>query len=150
MFITIIMGCGSIMFSGCLCVCAFVTGRKHSLTSWLLMSSFLLANLLFHRWWKVVVTLPPIGERSIVMSVSVCVRLSVCVCLSVHDHVFGNTLPIFTRFVVHATYGRGLVLLWRRSDALYTSGFMDDVINQGCSTSPPSWSAVHMQPWAWS
>jgi len=62
----------------------------------------------------------------------------VCVCLSVHDHVFGNTLPIFTKFVVHATYGRGLVLLWRRSDALYTSGFMDDVINQGCSTSPPS------------
>jgi len=33
---------------------------------------------------------PPIGERSIAMSVSV------CVCLSVHDHIFGTTRPIFT------------------------------------------------------
>ena len=50
------------------------------------------------------------------MSVSV----SVCVCLSVHV----RSLSIF----VHDTYGRGSVLLWRRSDTLCTSGFMDDVI----------------------
>jgi len=37
-------------------------------------------------------TPPPIGERSIVMSVSV------CVCLSVRDHIFGNTHPIFIIF----------------------------------------------------
>jgi len=35
------------------------------------------------------------------------------VCLSVREHV---------------THGRGSVLLWRRSDMLCTSGFMDDVI----------------------
>ena len=29
---------------------------------------------------------------------------------------------------VHVTYGRGSVLLWRRSDTLCTSGFMNDVI----------------------
>ena len=29
---------------------------------------------------------------------------------------------------VHVTHGRGSVLLWRRSDKLCTSGFMDDVI----------------------
>jgi len=29
---------------------------------------------------------------------------------------------------MHVTYGRGPVLLWRRSDMLCTSGFMDDVI----------------------
>jgi len=30
-------------------------------------------------------------------------------------------------YVAH-TYGRGSVLLWRRSDTLCTSGFMDDVM----------------------
>jgi len=36
-------------------------------------------------------TPPPIGERSIVMTVSVC--------LSVREHIFGTTCPIFTNFV---------------------------------------------------
>ena len=69
---------------------------------------------------------PPIGERSIVMIVSVC--LCVSVCLSVRKHISGNTRPIFTKFTVHVTYGRGSVLFWRRCDKLCTSGFMDDVI----------------------
>jgi len=64
-----------------------------------------------------------IGERSIVMSVSVCVSVS----LYVRDHIFGTTRPIFTIFA-RVTYGRGSVLLWRRSDTLCTSGFVDDVI----------------------
>ena len=41
------------------------------------------------------ITLPPTGERSIVMSVSVCA----CVRLSVRDHIFGTTRPIFTKFL---------------------------------------------------
>jgi len=57
---------------------------------------------------------------------SVC--LCVCVRLTVHDHIFGTTHPIFTKLFDHVTYGRGSVLLWRRSDMLCTSGFMDDVI----------------------
>ena len=60
------------------------------------------------------------------MSVSVC--LSVCLCLSVHDHTFGTTRPIFTKFFAHVPHGSGSVLLWRGSDTLCTSGFMDDVI----------------------
>jgi len=49
---------------------------------------------------------------------------SLCVvCLSARDHIFGTTRQIFTNF-----YGHGSVLLWRRSDTLYTSGFMDGVI----------------------
>ena len=71
------------------------------------------------------------------MSVSVCL----CVCLSVRDHIFGTTHPIFTKFFVHVSYGRGSVLLWRRSDMLRISGFVDDVIFAHqlvvCSTSPP-------------
>jgi len=70
------------------------------------------------------------------MSVSVCVSLRVC--LSVRDYIFGTTRPIFTNFFVRVTHGGGSVLLWRRSDMLCTSGFMDDIISQGCSTSPPS------------
>jgi len=53
-------------------------------------------------------------------------RLSVC--LSVRDHISGTTRPIFTKCVGHVTYGRGSILLWRRSDTLCTSGFTDDVI----------------------
>ena len=60
------------------------------------------------------------------MSVSVCLSLSVC--LSVRDHIYGTTRPIFANFC--ACYGRGSVLLWRRSDThtLCTSGFIDDVM----------------------
>ena len=47
--------------------------------------------------------------------------------LCVRDHIFGTTCPIFTKCCVRVTYGRGSVLLWRRSDTLCTSGFMDDV-----------------------
>ena len=54
--------------------------------------------------------------------------VSVCVCLSVRDHIFGTTRPIFSEFLVHVTYGRGSVLLWRGRDELCISGFMDEVI----------------------
>ena len=60
------------------------------------------------------------------MSASVCV--CVCVCLPARAIIFGNTRPIFINFFVHVAYGHGSVLLWRRSDTLCTSGFMDDVI----------------------
>jgi len=74
---------------------------------------------------------------SVCQFVCVCVCVSVCVFLSVRDVIFETIRPILTNFV-HVTYGRGSVLLWRRSDTFCTSGFMDDVISQGCSTSPPS------------
>jgi len=51
-------------------------------------------------------------------------NMLVCVCL----FIFGTARPIFTEIFVHVTYGRGSILLWRRSDTLYTSGFMDDII----------------------
>ena len=53
-------------------------------------------------------------------SVSVCV----CVCLSA---IISSEQHVRLNFV-HVIYGHGSVLLWRRSDMLCTSGFMDDVI----------------------
>ena len=47
-----------------------------------------------------------VGERSIVMSVSVCVSL--CVFSELH-------VRTFSKFSMHITYGRGSVLLWRRT-----------------------------------
>jgi len=70
-----------------------------------------------------VITPLPIGKRSSVISVSVCL----CVCLYVRDHISGTTRPIFTNFFTHIPYGRRSVLFWRHSDALCNSGFMDDV-----------------------
>ena len=62
------------------------------------------------------------------MSVSVCLCVCLSVCLSARDHICGTTRPIFTRFFVHVTYGRGSVHLWRHSDLLCIFSFMDDVI----------------------
>ena len=67
---------------------------------------------------------PPIEERSIVKSVSVCLSLFVFVCPRSYLRNYRSDLY---QFFVHVTYGRGLVLLWRRSNMLCTSGFMDDV-----------------------
>ena len=45
----------------------------------------------------------PVGEWSIAISLSVC--------LFVHEHISGTAGPIFTKFVVQITCGRGSVLL---------------------------------------
>jgi len=62
------------------------------------------------------------------MSVSVCPRVSVCVFLSVRDHIFGTTRPIFTKYFVHVIYGCCSVLFWRHYHMLHISSFIDDVI----------------------
>jgi len=43
-------------------------------------------------------------------------------------YISRTACSIFTNFVVHVTYVRGSVILWRRCDTLCTSGFMDDVM----------------------
>jgi len=52
----------------------------------------------------------------------------VCACVSVRDHYLRHCTSDLHQMFVHVTYGRGSVLLRRRSDTLCTSGFMDDVI----------------------
>jgi len=56
-----------------------------------------------------------------------CVCACVCVCLS---EVISSELHVQSspNFCARYTYGRSSVLLWRCSDMLCTSGFVDDVI----------------------
>ena len=96
------------------------------------------------------ITPPPIRERSIVVSVSVCPSVCLCVCLSVHDHIFGTTSQIFTKFLVHVTrvcgsvYFGGVVICYVHS-FLWMTSYLH--ISWGCSTSPPRWgSEAHTQP----
>ena len=76
-----------------------------------------------------------------------------CACLSVCDHISGTTRPISPIFFIHVTYGRGSVLLWRRSDMLRISGFVDDVIfAHSAARRRRQAEAVRLartQPWAW-
>jgi len=60
--------------------------------------------------FKIFFTPLPTGEREVLWWVCVCVS----VCLSVCGHISRTTRLIFTKFFVHVTYGRGLVL-WPRS-----------------------------------
>jgi len=53
------------------------------------------------------------------------VCVSVFVCLRSYLRNYTSDL---NQILVHATYGRDSVRLWRRSDTLCTSGFMYDVM----------------------
>jgi len=44
--------------------------------------------------------------------------ITLSVYLSVRDHIFETTHPIFTKLCMRVTYGRGSVLFWRRCDML--------------------------------
>jgi len=82
----------------------------------------------------------PIGERSIAISVFVCL----CVCLSDCLLAYlGNRWTDLREFLVQIPCGRGFVLLWRRCDMLCTSGFMDDVT---FGTSGPYGDAWEAEP----
>jgi len=74
-------------------------------------------------WICVIFTPSPIGEQSIMMSVSVCVSVCLSAIISSELHV-----QSCNQFFVHDNYGRGSVLVWWCSDVLCISGSMDDVI----------------------
>ena len=82
---------------------------------------------------------PPIGEWSIMMTVSVWVSL--CVCLSVRDHSFGPTRAIFTNcscmlpMAVARSSSGGVVICYVLPVLCMTSYLL---MKQGRSTSLPS------------
>jgi len=91
---------------------------------------------------------PPIGKRSIVMTVSVYVCVFVClrsylrIYLSDLHQIFLCELPMAV-----ARSSSGGVVICYVLPVLWMTSYL--LISQGCSTSPPSWSAVHTRPWAW-
>jgi len=87
-----------------------------------------------------IITPPPIGSAEhcyerLYVCLSVCVSMCLSTIISFELHI--RSLPYF----VHASYGRGSVLHWWRSDTLRNFGFVDDAIFAhkltDCSTSPP-------------
>jgi len=84
-----------------------------------------------------IITPPPAGELSIVMSMSV----GLSVCLSVREHISRTTRAIFTKFlctlsmVVARSSSGGVVIRLVLPVLWMTSYFL---ISQGCSTSLPS------------
>jgi len=75
------------------------------------------------------------------MIVSVSLYVCVCVCLSVRDHIFGTTRPMFTKFFVLVTMavGRsssGGVVICYVLPVLWMTSYL--LVSQGCSMSLPS------------
>ena len=55
------------------------------------------------------------------------VCVCVCVCVCPRGYFRNHTRELYQIFV-HAAYGRGSILLRRRCDTLFTSGFVDDIM----------------------
>jgi len=133
------LSAGSQLYAACLrWYLASTSGGDVSATSLHRVGRETVASIL-SRIDKVFVTPTPIGERSIVMSVSVCLSVCLCVCLrsnlrnctSDRHRVFLYMLPMA---VARSSSGGVMVrhvlpVLWMTSCLL---------ISQGCSTSPPS------------
>ena len=68
---------------------------------------------------RTLITPSPIGERSIVMSVCVCV----CMFVSVSNHIFATTCPTFTKLL--CVLSMAVTRSSSAGDTLCISGFMD-------------------------
>jgi len=52
-----------------------------------------------------------------------------CVFVCPRSYLWNYTSDLHQIFFIYVTHGRGSVLLWRRSNLLCTSGFLDDVMS---------------------
>ena len=100
--------------------------------------------------WIEIITPPPTGERSIVTSVSVC--LSTCVFVCPRSYLRNYTTDLHQIFLYSlpmslARSCSGGVVICYVLPVLWMTSYL--LISQSCSTSPPSWGAVHTQPWVW-
>ena len=90
-----------------------------------------------------------IGERSVIMSMSVFDRLCVCLSaiISLEPHVRSSPNFLCMLPMAVALSSSGNVMICYVLPVLWMTSYL--LISQGCSTSSPSRSAVHTQPWAW-
>jgi len=105
-----------------LCCCSAFRVRHDTIGTFIFASDRREDMLKYHLSIQRLITPPPIGERNIVITVS-CLSVCLFVCPRAYLRKY-RSVPIFVR----VTYGCGSVLLWRRCDTLWTSGFTDDVI----------------------
>jgi len=101
-------------------------------------ASGLTVNPRFSQGFQVVITPPPIRQRSIVMSVSVCLCVFVCLfaIISPERHVRSspNLLRMLPMAVARSSSG-GVVICYVLPVLWMTSYLL---VSQGCLTSPPS------------
>jgi len=69
-----------------------------------------------------------IPQDRLQIGLSVCACVCLCVLVCPRPYLWNYTFNVH-QFFVHVTYGRGSVLLWRLSDKIRISGFVDDVIS---------------------
>jgi len=77
--------------------------------------------------------------------VCVCVWLSTIISSELHIQSSPNCLTMLPMAV--ARFSSGGVVICYVLPVLWMTSYL--LISQGCSTSPPSWTTVHTQPWAW-
>jgi len=111
--------------------------------AWLTLRWHIVDILTIMRW---LITPPPIEKRSIVMSVSVCVCVGVFVSPRSYLRNYTSNFFCLLLMAVAQSSSGDVVICYILPDLWMTSYLL---ISQGCSTSPPSWNAVHTQPWAW-
>jgi len=88
----------------------------------------------------------PVSERSIVISVSVC--LPVCL---VHTHISWTRWSNFTKYSVRVTCGHGSFMFWRRCDMFGIFSFVDDIMleHNGQEQVTRKWRILHALTLLW-
>ena len=101
-------------------------------------ASGLTVNPRFSQGFQVVITSPPIRERSIVMSVSVCLCVFVCLSAIISPELHVRSSPNLLRMLLMAVArsSSGGVVICHVLPVLWMTSYL--LISQGCLTSPPS------------
>ena len=79
--------------------------------------------------------------------VCLCVRVCLSAIIFSQLHVRSSASFLCMLRMAVARSSSGGVVIRYVLPVLWTTSYL--LVSQGCSTSPPSWSAVHTQPWAW-
>jgi len=101
-------------------------------------ASGLTVNPRFSQGFQVVITPPPIRQRSIVMSVSVCLCVFVCLFAIISPELHVRSSPNLLRMLPMAVArsSRGGVVICYVLPVLWMTSYL--LVSQGCLTSAPS------------
>ena len=90
---------------------------------------------------------PQIGKQSILTSMSVYVYICLSTIISLKLQVWSSPIFLCLLTMAVALSSSGGTVICYKLLVLWMTSYL--LIGHGCSTLPPSWSAVHTQLWAW-